>query len=60
MFAPAPIGNGDQTKNAMRSYLIRRREFDVDLTAVTQVTLDFPFMGHEERDLIFDDVEFYH
>ncbi len=54
------VGNGNQTKNAVRSYLIPLREFDVDVTAVTQVTIDFPFKGHEERDLIFDDIEFYH
>ena len=50
----------NQTKNAMRSYIIRLSAFEgVDLSAVTGVTLDFS-PGFGSATYAFDDFEFYH
>lgn len=59
--APVDFALDGQTKNAMRSYLIRLSEFpQVDLGAVTGLTLDFTATGNEQTTFVFDDLEFYH
>jgi len=58
----APIGalQEEQTKNAMRSYLIPLNVFDnVDLNKVNQVVLDFSDSGASTTTFILDDLEFY-
>lgn len=48
-----------QTKNAMRSYLIRLSDFaDADLSSIEAITIDFTDVGIDKR-LILDDLAFY-
>jgi hypothetical protein len=59
---PAPVGalQEEQTKNAMRSYVIPLRAFeDVDLGAVEAVTLDFSEAGEQPTSFILDDIAFW-
>lgn len=60
MVAPIGPAQEEQTKNAMRSYIIRLSAFDnVDLHKVNQLVLDFSISGAAATTFILDDLEFY-
>lgn len=59
---PAPMGaqQEEQTKNAMRTYLIPLHAFEgIDAAAVTEVILDFSDAGAKPTVFLLDDVAFW-
>ena len=59
--APPGALQAEQTKNAMRSYLVPLAAFEnIDLSAVDGLTVDFSQSGQGTTTFILDDVEFYH